>query len=230
MGVATGAMIFDVGGVFVVPHRDPVLTALDDADVDVVNEDVELAHFRGIAVMDSHLGVNQDWRWYLSGYLSSLGVSKAHEPIAREVLAALWRQPSIDLWRHVLQDSVESLRLLAGQGFRLGVVSNSDGTVVEQLATHSICKVGAGSGVEVACILDSATVGVAKPDPAILRLALDELNVDARDAIYVGDSVRYDIACAEAAGVKAIHFDPHGLCVHPTPHPHVRSLRELLTT
>jgi putative hydrolase of the HAD superfamily len=71
-------------------------------------------------------------------------------------------------------------------------------------------------------------VGVAKPDPGIFRIALDALDVPADGAVlHVGDSLRYDVAGALAAGLQPVHMDPYGLCAAPDGHPHVRSLAEL---
>jgi putative hydrolase of the HAD superfamily len=123
---------------------------------------------------------------------------------------------------------VEALSLIAAQGFDLAIVSNSDGTVAEVLAGHRICQLGPGAGVEVGCILDSAVIGLAKPDPAILHLALDRLGLGAGEAVYVGDTERYDVTCAIAAGIGPIHFDPYELCLHRAAHRHVRSLHELV--
>ena len=68
-------------------------------------------------------------------------------------------------------------------------------------------------------------VGVAKPDPEIFRLALDALGVPAGGAVlHVGDSLRYDVAGALAAGLQPVHMDPYGFCPAPDGHPHVRSL------
>jgi len=59
----------------------------------------------------------------------------------------------------------------------------------------------------VASGLDSAVVGVAKPDPGIFRIALDALNVPADGSVlHVGDSLRYDVAGALAAVVEE-HVD-----------------------
>jgi len=77
-------------------------------------------------------------------------------------------------------------------------------------------------------ILDSAVVGVAKPDPGIFRIALDALNVPADGtALHVGDSLRYDVAGALAAGLQPVHMDPYRLCCAPEGHPHISSLAEL---
>ena len=77
-------------------------------------------------------------------------------------------------------------------------------------------------------VLDSEVVGVAKPDPEIFRLALDALDVPAGGGVlHVGDSLRYDVAGALAAGLQPVHMDPYGFCPAPDGHLHVRSLAEL---
>jgi putative hydrolase of the HAD superfamily len=134
---------------------------------------------------------------------------------------------------------MDGLRALAGLGIPLGVVSNSDGTVQAELCRLGICYAPGGvpdgqnpeppaGGVEVGVVVDSAVAGVAKPDPAIFRIALDALGVPAdRSVLHVGDSLRYDVAGALAAGLQPVHMDPYGLCPAPDGHPHVASLADL---
>jgi putative hydrolase of the HAD superfamily len=43
----------------------------------------------------------------------------------------------------------------------------------------------------------------------------------------VGDSLRYDVAGALAAGLQPVHMDPYGLCPAPGGHRHIGSLTEL---
>jgi putative hydrolase of the HAD superfamily len=107
------------------------------------------------------------------------------------------------------------------------VVSNSDGTVERLLRSAGVAQVGPGEGVEVLAIIDSSVVGIAKPDPAIFHHTLDLLGVDASEAMHVGDSVRYDVDGARAAGVRALHFDPFGVC-DSADHEHLRQLSDLV--
>jgi putative hydrolase of the HAD superfamily len=46
----------------------------------------------------------------------------------------------------------------------------------------------------------------------------------------VGDSLRYDVAGALAAGLRPVHMDPYGFCPGPDGHRHVRSLAELASS
>ena len=57
-------------------------------------------------------------------------------------------------------------------------------------------------------LIVSAEVGVAKPDPAIFRLALERLGVAPAEALFVGDSPEYDLRGAMAAGVPFVWMNP----------------------
>jgi HAD superfamily hydrolase (TIGR01549 family) len=119
------------------------------------------------------------------------------------------------------------LRKLAARGVKLGIVSNADGTIQEQLRRGQICQLGEGLGVPVLAIVDSHVVGVAKPAAEIFRHALDPLGVAPEHAVYVGDTVRYDVRGARAAGLEPVHFDPFELCSDRADHAHVRTLADV---
>jgi HAD superfamily hydrolase (TIGR01549 family) len=53
-------------------------------------------------------------------------------------------------------------------------------------------------------VLVSEEIGVAKPDPEIFREALRLAGVRPEEAIFVGDSVEFDMAGAQAAGIPAV--------------------------
>ncbi len=217
-----GALL-DVGGVFLVPDGAVVGAALAARSIRF-EPYFQDAHFAGVAAVDEIGDPGQDEGRYLRGYVRALGVDD--EAAAVAALVPVWESPSIGLWRHVLRDSVAGLRSLAERGLRLGIVSNSDGTVEEQLKSSQICQVGDGAGVPVLVIVDSAVVGVAKPDRAIFAPALSALDLDPEQVAFVGDSVRYDVVPAASAGLIPFHFDPLGLC-RDRGHEHLRLLGEL---
>jgi putative hydrolase of the HAD superfamily len=85
--------------------------------------------------------------------------------------------------------------------YRLGVVSNFYGN----LAT--VChEVGLSPFLTV--VVDSACVGYVKPDPRIFLTALAELRVDPAQALFVGDSLRRDMAGARASGMPHVWLSP----------------------
>jgi len=147
---------------------------------------------------------------------------------AMRKLQALFSAGNLELWRQRVSGSVEGLQRLKRQGHRLAIVSNSDGTVEEQLRRGEICQVGEGLGVPVLAIIDSGVVGVSKPAAEIFRHAIEPLGVEAAACIYVGDTVRYDVMGARAAGIRPLHFDPYALCPQREDHAHVRRLNDLL--
>jgi putative hydrolase of the HAD superfamily len=76
-------------------------------------------------------------------------------------------------------------------------------------------------------VVISAELGVAKPDPAIFRAALERLGAAAGDALHVGDSVEHDVAGARAAGIEAVLVARDGAEV-PAGVRAVTSLEELI--
>jgi len=218
------AVLLDVGGVLVLPEPKVLLPAVHGAGAGhVTPTDLARAHYAGIAAMDSSAlarGIT-DWPVYTRALVEQLGVKGQ---VAELVHAAVQAAYEGMAWTGTIPGAVDALRRLADTGVALAIVSNSNGTVEEQLLTTKICQVGAGDGVRVTVVLDSFVVGVEKPDPAIFHRALDVLGVPAERAIHVGDTGWADVAGARAAGVRPVHLDPHGFCPVPDDHEHVTDL------
>jgi putative hydrolase of the HAD superfamily len=90
-----------------------------------------------------------------------------------------------------------------------------------------VCQVGPGPGVEVRIVVDSHIVGVRKPDAAIFTPALEAVGAAPDRVIYVGDTVKNDVAGARAAGLHPVHLDPYDL--YPgAEHDRIRGLAELV--
>jgi putative hydrolase of the HAD superfamily len=223
--VQVQAVLLDVGGVLLVPHPAPIAAALAEAGVPArfSEQDVLRAHYVGIQALDAAVEPERVRRAYIPAFLRTLGVPED----AEEALKPVWKLPAIDLWRLLVPGSLDGLRQLAATGRKLAVISNSDGTVEAQLLEHRICQIGEGAGVPVLAIVDSGVVGVSKPDPQIFQHAAQLLDMRLDRAVYVGDTRRYDVAGALAAGVRPIHFDPLGLCPQRGEHAHVGSLSEV---
>ena len=196
----------------------------------------ERAHYRAMVAQDLAAvppASGTWWREYLVGYFAGCGVA---EDGCRELAAEVAEATMGRAWTHVGTGVMPGLRALAGLGLPMGVVSNSDGSVRAELRRLGVCYAPDGrepgtAGVPVGVVIDSAVVGVAKPDPAIFGIALDALGVPASGTVlHVGDSLRYDVAGALAAGLQPVHLDPHGFCPAPDGHRHVRTLAELAGT
>lgn len=77
------------------------------------------------------------------------------------------------------------------------LVSNFYGNISKVLENYGI-------GKYFRKIVESAVVGVRKPDPKIFELGVEALGLPACDCLVVGDSYRKDIMPAREAGCKAI--------------------------
>lgn len=100
-------------------------------------------------------------------------------------------------------DVVPKLTGLRAAGTRLVVVSNWDVSLHEVLARTGLAPLLDGA-------YSSAEAGAAKPDPAMIDLALG----DDRDAVLVGDS-QEDEGAAAAAGIPFIHREDFFLVLAP---------------
>jgi putative hydrolase of the HAD superfamily len=222
------ALLLDVGGVFVVPHEEPIGEALGAAGIALGDVDFQRAHFAATASVDRGLFTEGEAVPYIRAYLDALGIDASDLEPATDALGKLFAEPAATIWRQVLPESLAGLRRLSARGLPLGVVSNADGTVEELLFQNGICQLSDGPGVQVAAIIDSAVVGVAKPDPRIFALGVDQLGFLPDEIAFVGDSLLSDVRGAAAAGLLPVHFDPYELCANRLGHLHIHALAELL--
>jgi putative hydrolase of the HAD superfamily len=231
--VAPTAILLDAGGVLVFPAPAHVLPPLREAGLDPDLATLERAHYHAMAVQDAARVPPVSptwWRDYLISYVAACGVARDQcaalaDRMASRVVGRSWAQAGLG--------ALDGLRAVAALGVPIGVVSNSDGTVEADLRSIGMCYAPRPAepvpgAVPVGVIIDSAVVGVAKPDPAIFAIALEALSVPAgSNVLHVGDSLRYDVAGAVAAGLQPVHMDPYGFCPVPDDHPHIRRLADL---
>jgi epoxide hydrolase-like predicted phosphatase len=92
---------------------------------------------------------------------------------------------------------VDYIRSLRGK-YKTGVISNAWSDLRENLAREKIDDA-------FDCIIISAEVGVAKPDPKIFQIALQQANVHPNEAVFV-DDFYVNIEGCEKVGMKGIQF------------------------
>lgn len=204
------AVVLDVGGVLLLPHPERILDAFRASGVThAADHGTHVrAHYAAMAAYDaSGLGPDE-WRPYTETFLATLGVPDHELDSALAAMDLVFSGPVPELWALELEDSVAAGRRLNAAGVPLAIVSNADGRIAEALAAAGVAQVGAGPGVELVALVDSGVVGVAKPDPRVFAPALDALGVAASRCVYVGDSVRNDVAGARAAGLHPVRLDP----------------------
>jgi putative hydrolase of the HAD superfamily len=101
-------------------------------------------------------------------------------------------------------DAAPALAELRERGVRLVVVSNWDVSLHERLLQTGLAPLVDGA-------VASAEIGVAKPDPAIFRHALEIAGgVEPARALHVGDTPGADVEGARAAGIRPVFLARHG--------------------
>jgi len=105
-------------------------------------------------------------------------------------------------WDQILPGTRAALERIRQQ-FAIAVISNADGRIDAVLRRCGICDCFAS-------ITDSGNVGHEKPHPAIFAAALEAMNADPAESLYVGDVYSVDYVGARNAGMQAILFDVAG--------------------
>jgi len=220
------AVLVDAGGVLVLPDRQVLSAALGSGPWQEVPEVLDRAHYLAVAAVDEVRPPSDHaiFPVYVAAFLDALGVPPGRTDVV-DALASVF-DAGTPSWTTVVPDSVAALRTIAAAGCRVVIVSNSQGWMERHLRELGVCQVGPGPGAPVSAVVDSGLVGAEKPDPRIFAAALEAAASPAGRAVHVGDSVWFDVEGALAAGVRAVHFDPHRLCRVGT-HEHVASLVDL---
>jgi putative hydrolase of the HAD superfamily len=129
-------------------------------------------------MMDRHVA----WQFQKLG-IQNLGL--------QEALSAAFHEPA----SRAMTRNAAMLKTLHDQGLRLGIISNFYGNV------EALCQ-EFGYMPYLNVILDSAVVGLRKPDLKIFERATSTLGVAAGQTLFVGDSFERDIIPAKALGMK----------------------------
>ena len=194
-------VLFDAGGTLVLINSDPFNAFLAGWDLPAVKA-TELfeAHFKAMSEFAYRLeaGEGLEFRWWVKRLFDLVGVS-----LTADMAGAFGGGKN--MWNQPISGARETVVDLQARGYRVAVVSNSDGTVAQELA-----RAGFGGLFEV--VIDSTDVAISKPDPGIFEIALQALDVPAANTWYVGDSHFHDVGGAQSAGLAAsVLIDPLSL-------------------
>jgi len=157
---------------------DPVFYAADDALVGTVSET---------------LSFEDTVRQVALGVAEALGPD---DPDLGGRVAARF----LDEARACIEANRPLLERLAAR-YRLGIVSNFYGNLATVCDNAELTRL-------FSVIVDSARVGLTKPDPRIFFKAVEELGIRPADATVVGDSLTRDMAGARAAGMRHVWLAP----------------------
>ncbi|MEP6994480.1 MAG: HAD-IA family hydrolase [Acidobacteriota bacterium] len=133
---------------------------------------------------------------YLESMLEALGIA-APKDLSEAARRVGDEHQRANLWSRASPRAAETLAALRGRNYRIAVISNADGRVRTLLE-------GAGLSPWLEFILDSAEVGIEKPDPRIFHAATNRLRLPPAACAYVGDIYEIDVAGAQGAGLRPV--------------------------
>ncbi|MFQ5787132.1 MAG: HAD family hydrolase, partial [Thermodesulfobacteriota bacterium] len=133
-------------------------------------------------------------KWFFPLIYKNLSISDDLETSRSKIREAM---KEIKYGRYALPGAVELLEHLKKREFILGVISNNDGRTNEKCE-----EVGIGKYFDI--IVDSTNLGLVKPDSSIFRFVLNRLNIEASQAIHIGDLFGSDVMGGLNAGLDVI--------------------------
>ena len=216
-------ILLDAGGVLVWPNWTRVADALRARGIvaDATRMAAADPHARHALDVPEIINASTDQRrgvTYFNFVLTHAGV-----PLSDGTASALAEiqqyHRALNLWEYVPAFVEPALTTLKRRGYRLVVVSNSNGTL-----RAAFSRLGLAAFFDV--LIDSAEEGLEKPDPKLFALALARAGASPSEAVHVGDMYYVDIVGARAAGISAVLVDEADLKVK-TDCRRIRSIAEL---
>lgn len=146
--------------------------------------------------------IHQTWRDFHTIILRELGLPAPPDELLERILAAQFAPDAFEPYPDA-RPALEALQPARREGLAVGVVSDWATSLREIFVALELDRF-------FDFILASGAVGLAKPDPAFFRVAIDRAEVRPREALMVGDSYRADVLGARAAGMDAVLLDRDG--------------------
>lgn len=207
------AVFFDAGNTLIFPRVEDFARDLTEQGFHATAEDFFASERAGKQKLDEWLWPQIRagqlprmvdmvyWTEYLRVLMERIGVPEATRQ--RVMLHVGDRFRDIRSWSTVDPATSGFLDGLRARGYYLGVISNSVGTMEEQLGRLDLAR-------HFDTILDSAVVGVEKPHPEIFHMALGRAKLQASEAIFIGDTYATDIGGASLVGLQGVLIDRVG--------------------
>ena len=198
-------IFFDVGNTLLFPNRPKMLAPIP-VDRHPTLEQWQALERKTKAAFDQNMQsgqVDHGFWWifhsYLLADLNDIQDDETQDELVRELVRNTQKSEN---WDQILPGTRLALDRIAAR-FRIAVISNADGKIVEILSRCGIADCFES-------ITDSGVVGREKPHPEIFEAALKTMNARASESLYVGDVYSVDYVGARNVGMEAILFDVAG--------------------
>jgi HAD superfamily hydrolase (TIGR01549 family) len=197
-------LFFDAGGTLAFPDFPYITRIASSAGLELSPEQLFQAHCAMILDLDQraqssgHLADP-----FPNGYVRTLLNPLVSQPAILDTIVPLIleRDRTQSLWTTTHPWVSATLDSLKAAGYGMSVISNSDGRVGEILSSL-------GLRPYFDQVFDSHALGVSKPSRRIFQIALQTLDIQPEEALYIGDVYYIDVWGANQAGLGCIHLDP----------------------
>lgn len=160
----------------------------------------ELYYQKEIINID-YFGTSEFWKdYYITGFKAGGLRDDIAKTYAKEISGII-----LEKNYSIIDGVIDVLECLRKKEYKLGVISNWDGTLCNILQELNCMKY-------FEYILDSHNYGISKPDKRIFLKALSDTLCPAEDAVYIGDTYFLDILPAQNLGIKTIFYDSVDAC------------------
>ena len=199
-------VFFDAGNTIVFPDYYIYRDICEALGVEAGIDDIIGAEAGARAAFDEAVSgspgkdVHGFWSIYYTPFYELLHVPEESIPDAIE-MTRVANDNALGIWCEPVEGLGEVVGELRERDIATGVISNSDGKVewrLEQLGIRDLFDF----------VIDSAIVGISKPDRRIFQDALKRSGLEPSEAVYVGDYYEVDVRGARAAGMIPVLFDP----------------------
>lgn len=219
------AVFFDAGLVILSPNGDKIKELLSE-NIDIANidsHDLVDAYTRTIHKRDQMELVDYSDEWFWTTWCNEVGVPEESALIIRDILVNYDKKTSGErLWNILNPDVKELFGYLKSNGVKVGIISNSDGRLDDDLKLA-----GLTAFIDVA--IDSEKVGVSKPNHKIFEIACEKARIqDKNNVCFVGDELRNDIIPSCSFGFDNVfHYDRLGIYEDSTEYTRIRKLKDI---
>src|SRR5439155_12514280 len=226
-------IFFDAGNTLVFPRLEDLAKDLTEQGYPATVADFYAAERAGKEKLDAWLAplISSGqvprmvdlvyWGEYLRTLVERIGPPEAERERLIERVANGFRD--VEFWSRVQAVTTAFLERLRAEGYYLGVISNSVGTIESQLMRLDLARY-------FDTIIDSFIVGVEKPHPEIFQIALERAKAKGSETIFVGDTYATDVGGARLSGLYGVLIDRAGAyahCVETLDCPRITSLPDL---
>lgn len=200
------AVLFDLGGTLIKTADIPEIykRILETYGVNVSSDQILKAHRtneKEIDVVEGQLEFGRDFwiRWNLK-VLEEIGIQQNKAFLAKKIDDLWWEYADLEIY----PDVMETLDLLKAKGLKTGVVTNGLKNDFQEI----LGKLKLTDCFDIVVGVDTCNKG--KPEKEIFLYALDKLRVHPKEALFIGDSIKYDYEGAKRAGLKPLIIDREG--------------------